>query len=226
MTLRDPNQKGLQFLEIHFSFSPLAILPDREFLWGWLPPFPPPPASSLSSLPSPPVSPLSAFPVLLVSPAILSSSFRFCLPDFCVKNPSSPLRFSKPHQSSVPGLLASQFPINPWPKVLGSSLIHLSPRALLPGELPDQTPPLTLPRPCSPLIEMLMRLLWLPSLTDRRAGGLQGQALHLSGERVERLGCQIQLERNQSLPSHTWELGSGGSSGLLAALPFLRQRRR
>lgn len=32
---------------------------------------------------------------------------------------------------------------------------------------------------------------------------------------MERLGCQIQLERNQSLPSHTWELGSGGSSGLL-----------
>lgn len=32
---------------------------------------------------------------------------------------------------------------------------------------------------------------------------------------MERLGCQIQLERNQSLPSHTWELGSGGSSVLL-----------
>lgn len=25
---------------------------------------------------------------------------------------------------------------------------------------------------------------------------------------MERLGCQIQLERNQSLPSHTWKLGS------------------
>lgn len=32
---------------------------------------------------------------------------------------------------------------------------------------------------------------------------------------MERLGCQIQLERNQSLPSHTWKLGSGGSSILL-----------
>lgn len=39
-----------------------------------------------------------------------------------------------------------------------------------PGELPGQTPPPTLPLPSSPLIEMLMRLLRLPSLADRRAG--------------------------------------------------------
>lgn len=39
--------------------------------------------------------------------------------------------------------------------------------------------------------------------------------LHLSGEGEERLGCQTQLERNQSQPSHAWEWGAGGSSDLL-----------
>ncbi|XP_023559504.1 amiloride-sensitive sodium channel subunit alpha [Octodon degus] len=67
---------------------------------------------------------------------------------------------------SVPNLLACQLPINSQLRLLPV------PRSPLPfGELPTRTPPLPLPLPCSPLIEMLMRLLSLPSLTDGRPLG-------------------------------------------------------
>ncbi|XP_056655236.1 amiloride-sensitive sodium channel subunit alpha isoform X4 [Monodelphis domestica] len=51
---------------------------------------------------------------------------------------------------------------------------------------------------------MLIRLLSLPSWAGRPAG-----PLHLSGEGEERPSCQIQLERNQSLPNYCLGVGSG-----------------
>ena len=76
--------------------------------------------------------------------------------------------------------------------------------------------PLPLPLPGSPLIEMLMRLLSLPSLAGGRAPG--AGLLHLSGEGEERPGCQIQLERKQSQSSHSLGVGSRRQPRPLGAL--------
>lgn len=102
-------------------------------------------------------------------PHLLSAILLPTLPSWLLCVEPFLLRFSKSRLSSVSSLLTSQFAINPWPKLFGWYLVHLSLRALLPGKLPDQTPPPTLPLPCSPLIEMLMRLLPSLPVAGRRA---------------------------------------------------------
>lgn len=84
----------------------------------------------------------SAFPVLLVSPPTLSdppSAFAFLAFVCRILLPCTG-SLSLTCLLSLVSLLVSS------PSALFSRyLVHLSPRALLPGELPDQTPPPTLP---------------------------------------------------------------------------------
>lgn len=79
----------------------------------------------------------------------------------------------------LPASLPGSFPLLPGPDSSSGPLFSFSgasspwsPARRNPppfGELSAQAPPLSLPLPCSPLIEMLMRLLLLPSLAGRRA---------------------------------------------------------
>lgn len=98
-------------------------------------------------------------------------SFLRVLPSWlCIQDPSSCLRslalpailspsWSAPQLFFRPGL-PSAAPAPPSYRLSG---------ALLPLENSALTPPLAHPLPCSPLIEMLMRLLWLPALPGGRA---------------------------------------------------------
>lgn len=143
MTLRDFDQKGPCFLKVHLSFlSPGHLARQGSsfgtgsllFLLLHLPSALCPVRVSLSLF--------SAFPVLLVSPPTLSdppSAFAFLAFVCRILLPCTG-SLSLTCLLSLVSLLVSS------PSALFSRyLVHLSPRALLPGELPDQTPPPTLP---------------------------------------------------------------------------------
>lgn len=173
-------------IPISLSFAvPLYCLPFSVLLSSGFP------TQALSAwlAPSPCVAPL----------AVGSGSFYLfgSLPLTCHPVPQPPC-LSGLHLKPLPRvcLLRSSTPSSP---ALGSPPSF--------GKLPALTPPQPFPLPCSLLIEMLMRLLSLPSLAGRWAGS-PAQPLHLSGEGEERLGCQIQLERNQSQSSRNLGVGS------------------
>lgn len=84
------------------------------------------------------------------------------------------------------------------------------------GELSAQTPPLPLPLPCSPLIEMLMRLLSLPSQPGRRAPQPGRCTCQVRGRRGS--PARFNWKGTSPSPATTWELGAGGSPDLSEAL--------
>lgn len=161
--------------------------------------------------------PLSAFPVLLVSHLSLTHpglSFFLVLPSWlCVQDPSpwsSSLALTCHSVSHVPCLSAfyhSPGPDSFWgppailssPRTPGSPVLRSSPPF---RELSAQTPPLTLPLPGSPLIEMLMRLLLLPPLAGLctcQVRGRRGSA------------ARFNWKGTSPSPATTWEWGAGGS---------------
>lgn len=81
------------------------------------------------------------------------------------------------------------------------------------GELSAQTPPLPLPLPCSPLIEMLMRLLSLPSQPGGRAPWLGRCTCQVRGRRGS--AARFNWKGTSPSPATTWELGAGGRPDLL-----------
>lgn len=173
------------------GLPPLALLLGKgESLWGWLTPLHLPLSASLPCLPPRPSScPPPPSSLLLPSLSFWSPhlgftcpglSFFLVLPSWlCVQDPSpwsrsltailSPsllawqlgTHYSRGPDSSSGPLLSFSSASTPW------SPARRNPPPF--GELSAQAPPLTLPLPCSPLIEMLMRLLLLPSLAGRRA---------------------------------------------------------
>lgn len=124
----------------------------------------------------------------------------------CIQDPSSCLRSLALPAILSPSWSAPQLFFRPGlPSAAPAPPSHRLSGALLPLENSALTPPLAHPLPCSPLIEMLMRLLWLPALPGGRAPWPGRCTCQVRG----RLGCQIQLERNQSQSSHNLGVGSG-----------------
>lgn len=112
-------------------------------------------------------------PPALVSLVLACPLFLLCLPGFV-------FRILLPGQDLSPAILspslrARQLPITPCALTLPRALPSPSVVPALHGNLPSgilslrRTQLRLLPLPCSPLIEMLMRLLLLPSPAGRRA---------------------------------------------------------
>lgn len=218
MILRKPHQKRSWFLEVHLCFSPLATLPDRRVPLGLVP-------SSSSLLNPPRPSSFFCLPFLLVSPPILSrppSAIAFLA--LCRILPPCPLSsLSLTSPLSLVALPVSSLSAPSRDSSAGTWFTcPQAPSSLESSQ--TKTPPPTLPLPCSPLIEMLMRL--LSPIPGRQAGGLPGQALHLSGERVERTPLPDSTGKKPVTAQP--HLGAGSRRQLRppAALPSLRQRRR
>lgn len=155
---------GLAHSSSPSSFCLSSMPPSQSFI-----------LSSSTQLPS------SAFPVLLSPPrshsswlvlfscfallALCSGSFSLVKISHCHSVSQPPClaasHYSRGPDSSSGPLLSFSSASTPW------SPARRNPPPF--GELSAQAPPLSLPLPCSPLIEMLMRLLLLPSLAGRRA---------------------------------------------------------
>lgn len=160
---------------------------------------------------------LPSLPSQLPHPVILACPFSlFCPPGFGfrilllvhISEPPLPLHLaaswpaSSPPPSPAHGL--------PWAPCLLSQYSRFSrPQEPPPlGEVPAQAPPLPLPLPCSPLIEMLMSLLSLPSLSGGRAPWPGRCTCQVRGRRG--LAARFNWKGTGPSPATAWEWGAGG----------------